>query len=231
MQVNDRSLVFEALRQASWLQGYPDDLVDRLVNGGRLVRLNVGEWAQAEGDDRPGLSVVISGLLHSYCAAPGDREVLIGLVGPGSVIGHATRYSGGPRLVTAVCVEPSTFLELSEEALERIGSQAPHIWQAMAGFAYAHMRSAVRMAAEVISLRPRERIAARLLAFHDHIQTEDRHVIKVSQELLGEMMGLTRKTINHHLSNFERAGLIRVGYGKIELADIAGLKLIADRAD
>jgi len=74
MQVNDRSLVFEALRQASWLQGYPDDLVDRLVNGGRLVRLNVGEWAQAEGDDRPGLSVVISGLLHSYCAAPGDRE-------------------------------------------------------------------------------------------------------------------------------------------------------------
>lgn len=229
MQADDRSLAFEALRHAAWLQGYPDDLVHRLVGEGRLVRLNVGEWAQAEGDDRPGLSVVISGLLHSYCAAPGDREVLIGLVGPGSVIGHATRYSGGPRLVTAVCVEPSTFLELSEEALDRIGSQAPHIWQAMAGFAYAHMRSAVRMAAELISLRPRERIAARLLAFHDHIQTTDRHVIKVSQELLGEMMGLTRKTINHHLSNFEDAGLIKVGYGKIELADIAGLKMIADR--
>jgi CRP/FNR family transcriptional regulator, cyclic AMP receptor protein len=229
MQADDRSFVFETLRHAAWLQGYPDDLVHKLVREGSLVRLNVGEWAQAEGDDRPGLSVVISGLLHSYCAAPGDREVLIGLVGPGSVIGHATRYSGGPRLVTAVCVEPSTFLELSEEALDRIGSQAPHIWQAMAGFAYAHMRSAVRMAAEVISLRPRERIAARLLAFHDHIQAADRHVIKVSQELLGEMMGLTRKTINCHLSNFERAGLIRIGYGKIELADIAGLKLIADR--
>lgn len=229
MQTDDRSSVFETLRNAVWLQGYPDDLVQRLVSKGRLVRLNVGEWAQAEGDDRPGLSVVISGLLHSYCAAPGDREVLIGLVGPGSVIGHATRYSGGPRLVTAVCVEPSTFLELSEEALDRIGSQDPHIWQAMAGFAYAHMRSAVRMAAEVISLRPRERIAARLLAFHDHIQTTDRHVIKVSQELLGEMMGLTRKTINHHLSNFEDAGLIKVGYGKIELADIAGLKMIADK--
>lgn len=229
MQADDRSLAFEALRQAAWLQGYPDDLVHRLVSEGRLVRLNVGEWAQAEGDDRPGLSVVISGLLHSYCAAPGDREVLIGLVGPGSVIGHATRYSGGPRLVTAVCVEPSNFLELSEEALDRIGSQAPLIWQAMAGFAYAHMRSAVRMAAEVIALRPRERIAARLLAFHDHIQTADRRVIRVSQELLGEMMGLTRKTINYHLSSFEAAGLIKVGYGKIELADVGGLKLIADR--
>ena len=229
MQTNDRSSIFEVLRHAAWLKGYPDDLLHRLVSEGRLVRLNPGEWAQAEGDDRPGLSVVISGLLHSYCAAPGDREVLIGFVGPGSVIGHATRYSGGPRLVTAVCIEPSTFLELSEEALDRIGSQAPHIWQAMAGFAYAHMRSALRMAVEVISLRPRERIAARLLAFHDHIQAADRHVIKISQELLGEMMGLTRKTINYHLSNFEGAGLIRVGYGKIELANIRGLKMIADR--
>ncbi|MEY4160165.1 MAG: hypothetical protein RLZZ136_786 [Pseudomonadota bacterium] len=219
----------EVLRGAPWLAGYPDDLVNRLVSEGRLHRLNVGEWAQAEGDDRPGLSVIISGLLHSYCAAPGDREVLIGLVGSGSVIGHATRYSGGPRLVTAVCVEPSTLLELSEEALDRIGAEAPHIWQAMAGFAYAHMRSAVRMAAEVISLRPRERIAARLLAFHDHTQAKEQRVIKVSQELLGEMMGLTRKTINHHLSNFEQAGLIRVGYGKIELIHIDGLQMIADR--
>lgn len=230
MLSDDRATIIDVLRQAVWLQGYPDDLVHRLVGEGRLVRLNGGEWAQAEGDDRPGLSVVISGLLHSYCAAPGDREVLIGLVGPGSVIGHATRYSGGPRLVTAICVEPSSFLELSEEALERVSAQAPHIWQAIAGFAYAHMRSAVRMAAEVISLRPRERIAARLLAFHDHMHAADKRIIKVSQELLGEMMGLTRKTINHHLSAFEGAGLIQVGYGKIELVNIAGLKLIADQA-
>lgn len=230
MQSDERSTVFTVLRQAAWLQGYPDDLVSRLVSEGRLVRLNLGEWAQAEGDDRPGLSVVVLGQLHSYCAAPGDREVLIGLVGPGSVIGHATRYSGGPRLVTAVCVEPTTLLELSVEALDRVGGAAPEIWQAMAGFAYAHMRSAVRMAAEVIALRPRERIAARLLAFHDHSQATDRHVIKVSQELLGEMMGLARKTINHHLSSFEAVGLIRLGYRKIELTDVAGLKLIADRS-
>lgn len=230
MQEGERSPVFTVLRKAAWLHGYPDELVLRLLGEGRLVRLNIGEWAQAEGDDRPGLSIVVSGQLHSYCAAPGDREVLIGLVGPGAVIGHATRYSGGPRLVTAVCVEPTTLLELSVEALDRVGAAAPEIWQAMAAFAYAHMRSAVRMAAEVIALRPRERIAARLLAMHDHSQATDRHVIKVSQELLGEMMGLTRKTINHHLLAFEAAQLIKGGYGRIELTDIAGLTLIANRS-
>ena len=56
----------------------------------------------------------------------------------------------------------------------------------------------------------------------------ERPVFKVSQELLGEMVGLTRKTINGHLSAFERGGLIRVGYGQIEVCDIGGLKRIAN---
>jgi CRP/FNR family transcriptional regulator, cyclic AMP receptor protein len=234
MQTHHRSDALQALHGAAWLQGYPESLARSLLAEGRLVRLDAGQWAQAEGDDRPGFAVVISGLLHSYCAAPGDREVLVGLAGPGSVIGHATRYSGGPRLVTAVCAEDSVLLELSLEAIDRIAARTPQIWQAMAGFAYVHMRSTLRMAAEVIALRPRERIAARLLAFHDQIPPADGAdagpVIKVSQELLGEMTGLTRKTVNHHLAGFEAVGLIRVGYGKITLRDIAGLHRIADRA-
>jgi len=43
------------------------------------------------------------------------------------------------------------------------------------------------------------------------------------------MMGLTRKTINLHLSSFEAGGLVNIGYGKIEIIDIAGLHRIADR--
>lgn len=89
------------------------------------------------------------------------------------------------------------------------------------------MRNALRLAAEVISLKPRERIAARLLNIPQSDLADDNPVINVSQELLGEMVGVTRKTINQHLSNFERDGLIRVGYGQIELRDLKGLRIIA----
>ena len=37
---------------------------------------------------------------------------MIGPSGPGSVLGHATRFSGGPPLVTAISVEPSMLLEV-----------------------------------------------------------------------------------------------------------------------
>lgn len=213
------------LRRAPWLRGYSPELADRLLAEGRLVRRDVGEWAQAEGDDRSGLFVVVSGLLHSYCAAPGDREVMIGLVGPGAMLGHATRFSGGPRLVTAVCVEPSLLLELTEAALDRVAERRPELWRAIADFTYANMRGVLRMAAELISLAPRQRIAARLLAA---AEGQGGSEVRLSQELLGEMTGLTRKTVNHHLAGFEREGLVRIGYGRIALCDAAGLQRVAE---
>ncbi|MGH6782729.1 MAG: Crp/Fnr family transcriptional regulator [Sphingomonadaceae bacterium] len=231
MKSNEQDRALRVLRAAEWLKDYPTELAQSLLAEGRLVRLSTGEWAQAEGDDRSGLFVVIDGVLHSYCAAPGDREVMIGLAEAGAVLGHATRFSGGPRIVTAVCVEPSILLEISESALDRVAERQPEIWRAIAGFAYANMRSAVRMAAEVISLRPRERIAARLLAAaggHHQSAPGPAPVIRLSQELLGEMIGVTRKTVNVHLSAFERDGLIEVGYGRILLCDMDRLRAVAN---
>jgi CRP/FNR family transcriptional regulator, cyclic AMP receptor protein len=231
MKSDDRDAALRVLRTAAWLKDYPAALAESLLEEGALVRLDVGEWAQAEGDDRSGLFVVIEGVLQSYCAAPGGREVMIGLVEAGSVLGHATRFSGGPRLVTAVCVDPCVLLEVSEAAIDRVAERRPEIWRAIAGFAYENMRSAVRMAAEVISLRPRERIAARLIAAAggDHeTWIGAAPIIRINQELLGEMIGVTRKTVNVHLSEFEREGLIEVGYGRIKLCDLERLWVVAN---
>jgi CRP/FNR family transcriptional regulator, cyclic AMP receptor protein len=228
MKPDERNLALEVLSASAWLKDYPKALVQQLVSEGRMVRLNAGEWAQAEGDDRSGLFIVVDGLLHSFCAAPGDRAVMIGVVGAGAVLGHATRYSGGPRLVTAVCVDPSLLLEISEASLERIAVQFPEVWRAIAGFAYANTRRALQLATEVISLKPRQRIAARLLAAIDGVSHRDAPVLRISQEIWGEMLGITRKTVNVHLSSFEKNGLIRIGYGKITLRNINGLKEIAN---
>jgi CRP/FNR family cyclic AMP-dependent transcriptional regulator len=45
---------------------------------------------------------------------------------------------------------------------------------------------------------------------------------------LGEMIGLTRKTVNLHLAEFERSGLVEVGYGRIRLCDLLGLRAVAN---
>ena len=228
MKSGERNVALCVLQQARWLKDYPGELAERLLAEGNLVRLNAGEWAQSEGDDRSGLYVVIEGVLHTYCSAPGDRLVMIGLAEAGAVLGHATRFSGGPRLVTAVCVETCVLLEISEAALERVAQGQPEIWRAIADFTYANMRSVLRMAAEVISLPLRQRIAARLLAAVADDKGDELPTLKISQELLGEMIGVTRKAVNFHLSTFVREGLIKVGYGRIDLSDLELLRKVAN---
>lgn len=236
MPVPTRDSARETLRQVGWLRRYSPELAERLVIEGRLVDRAAGEWAQAEGDDRGGLFIVIEGLLHSYCAAPGDREVMIGLIGPGAVLGHATRFSGGPRLVTAVCSRPSVLLELTEAALDRVAAGHPELWRAIADFTYANMRSVLQMAAELMVLGPRQRIAARLLAAARGAGEKaasdrdgaDSPVVPLTQELLGELAGLSRKTVNAHLAALEREGLVEVTYGRIRLCRPGLLQAVAE---
>ena len=225
MKKSEHASALRLLCGTDWLREYPAALAEELLAHGRIIHLDTGQWAQAQGDDRSGLFVVIDGLFHSFCTAPGDRQVMIGPSGPGSVLGHATRFSGGPRLVTAISVEPSMLLEISESALERIAEKRPEIWRAIADFAYTNMRRTLHMLAELMALPPRQRIASRLLA--SAIPSDDGLVVRLSQQALGEMIGFTRKTINLHLAAFERAGLIRLGYGRIELTDADGLRRVA----
>ncbi|MDX3886285.1 MAG: Crp/Fnr family transcriptional regulator [Sphingomonas sp.] len=226
MKSDERASALALLRRTEWLGRHPAELAAALLDHGRLVRLNAGEWAQAEGDERDGLFVVLHGLFHSYCQAPGDREVMLGASGAGAVLGHATRFSGGPRLVTAICAEPGVVLEIGVEALERIGARHPELWRAIADSAYANVRNALQMVAEVIALPPRPRLAARLLAAAGR-SADGTAIVRLSQEQLGETAGLSRKTTSQHLATLEAQGLIDRGYGHIILRDLAGIERVA----
>jgi CRP-like cAMP-binding protein len=224
MDPSDRAQAEAALRRSAWLDGR-HDLVEPILVHGRLVRLSPGQWAQAEGDDESGLVVVLSGSLELYCKAPGDREVRIGQVGPGVALGQTVRFGGGPRLLTAICREPAALLQVSDRALTRIAHEAPRIWEAVAALLYLQLRNLISMVAELAALPPRARLAARLGLL---AAGAGEGPLSVSQEALGEMVGLTRKTVNGHLAAFEHEGLIRRRYGGVEVLDPRGLRRVAE---
>ena len=51
--------------------------------------------------------------------------------------------------------------------------------------------------------------------------------IRIAQQELGELLGLTRATVNTALREFERQGLLTRRYGMIELCDPVGLQRVA----
>ncbi|MBT9473279.1 MAG: Crp/Fnr family transcriptional regulator [Pseudomonadota bacterium] len=222
----DRDKALALLHAARWLGAYPAGLAEALVAEGALAHLGAGQWAQAEGDEETGLMVVIEGAVDLFCQAPGDREVRISHAGAGAALGQAMRFGGGPRLVTAVCAEPSLLLRVSDAGLERIARLRPDIWRAVATLVYFQLRNALQMAAEVAALPPRQRLASRLLMLARG--REPPTALNISQQGLAEMIGLTRKTVNGHLARLQREGAVRLDYGRIWLEDFRRLQAIAD---
>ena len=222
----DRDQALRLLGVARWLEAYPPGLAEALVAEGALSRLRAGQWAQAEGDEDTGLMVVIEGAVDRFCQAPGDREVRISHAGAGAALGQTMRFGGGPRLVTAVCAEPSLLLRVSDAGLERIARLRPDIWRAVATLVYFQLRNALQMAAEVAALPPRQRLASRLLMLARG--REAPVVLNVSQQGLAEMIGLTRKTVNGHLAGLQREGAVRLDYARIWIEDARRLQVVAD---
>ncbi|MFT3810168.1 MAG: Crp/Fnr family transcriptional regulator [Micropepsaceae bacterium] len=223
---SDRILAI--LRRTGWAGRLEPGLAEALVEAGRLVRLPQGAWSHGEGDPETGILVVIEGAVQLFTEAPGDRQVLVGHVERGGTIGQANRFGGGPRIVTAIAVVPSQLLIVSDAALTRLSAAWPDLWRMIAGLAYAQMRVTVQMMAQVIALPPRQRVAARLLALAAITGERAPLTLSIGQQALGELVGLTRKTVNGLLQDFAREGLVRLRYAKLELVDLKGLDAAAN---
>lgn len=222
--MSHRERAAELLTRSVWLQGHGPQLIEAFLTHGRIVHLPTGAWAQSEGDEQTGVTLVVEGAVQMLCQAPGGREVLFGQAGPGVALGQTLRFGGGPRLVTLICVEPSVLLVVPDHALSRIAAEQPALWQAVAALVYLQLRGALMIAAEAVALPPRQRLAARL----DMMARTGGPSLRMNQQALAEMLGLSRKTVNGHLLGFQRAGLLTLGYGRIEVRDTAGLRRIAE---
>ena len=198
-----------------WFARQPPDRRDALVRAGRLSRRRTGEWMHGEGDEETGVLAVVEGALKVYGQAPGGREALIGLLPPGTVIGQSAAFGGGPRIVTAITAAPSLIFTLSDSALRRVAAVHPDLWESLTALVYGQLRANAQTVAELIALKPRERLVARLVQMAAASNGE----IAIAQADLAEMIGVTRKAVNGWLGELETAGLVARGYGVIRVLD------------
>lgn len=208
-----------------WFARQPQDRREALLRAGRLSRRGAGEWMHGEGDEETGVLAVVEGGLKLYGQAPGGREALIGLLPPGTVIGQSAAFGGGPRIVTAITAAPSLVFALSDSALRRVAAVHPGLWEALSALVYGQLRVNAQAVAEFVALRPRERLISRLLQMAAQAGGE----IDVSQADLAEMIGVTRKAVNGWLGELESGGVVRRGYGVVQVLDVGRLERMLEQ--
>lgn len=211
-----------ALKRGRWFAALDPQLEAALVAAGRVVALDAGQWIYSEGDEEPGLCLVIDGVLRLEASVGPDRDVLLGLAGPGQAIGQSRRFGGGRRIVTARAQRAAHVLLVPDAALPGIAAHAPGAWAGIVSLLYEQLDAAVHGAALNLVLRPRELVAARLAQLAD----ED-GMIAATQADIAEMCGLSRKSASGHILALAQRGWVAPGYRSLLVMDAGALRAFA----
>ncbi|MBP0623298.1 Crp/Fnr family transcriptional regulator [Cupriavidus consociatus] len=220
-----------AVRAGAWFSQLPPALRQALLDDGCLRRLVPGETLFARGDRFDGLYCVASGTVQIHASGESGKAALLGLLEPGTWFGEICLFDGLPRTHDARAVSAAALWHLPRAPLERRLAQHPAWWQAFGRLLATKTRQAFDYVEETQLLPPAARIARRLAAIAHGYGNLPVHAdavlrVRIPQEQLAQMLGLSRQTVNHALRELETRGLLRLEYGGIELLDLAALEAL-----
>lgn len=217
------------LRQHShWFAGLSDLQQRQLLAQAKVLTLDAGQRLFRRGDDFDGIYVLLSGALLIAGVHTSGREALLTIVEAGDWIGEIALFDRKTRTHDATASVNCQLLHLTAAALQLLVQQDPLWWQRFGQLLTEKMRL-VFQALEDMSLLPGSvRLARRLLMLCRLHQQGGRYLIPVQQEQLGQLLSLSRQTINQLLQHLVATAVIRTSYAEIEVLDIALLKQAAE---
>jgi CRP-like cAMP-binding protein len=190
-----------------------------IAERGRHVRFRHGEIIQGQGERRRHCVFVESGLVALTRMLTDGSRVEAGLVGREGLIGSisapaiAFTEAKAETAVEAISIESSV--------LHALASQDPVLRDVLARYHQYQLEEAQLNAVCNASHHIEARLAKWLLRCLDRVDTL---TLKLTQELLAEMLGVQRTTVTAALQRLVAAGVLRTGRANIEVLDRARLE-------
>ena len=222
------SFSFQLRQQSHWFAALPESLQLQLLAQAKTIQLDTGQRLFSRGDEFDGIYVLLSGALLIAGVHSSGREALLTIVEAGDWIGEIALFDRKARTHDATASVACRLLHLNNSALQLLVQQDPLWWQRFGQLLTEKMRL-VFQALEDMSLLPASvRLARRLLMLCRLHQQDERYLIPVQQEQLGQLLSLSRQTINQLLQQLAASGVIRTSYAQIEVLDLKLLKQAAE---
>ena len=217
------------LNRDPWFAGLDPELAELMMMMSVERKYRANEIVYSANDAAGGMYGLLSGGVRLSQYTPSGKHIVFSTFSPGAWFGVISEIDGLPRPHNAVTVEPTRLLHLSSAAFREIVSRDWRHCFAMARCVVVLFRGALELLSELRSLPYPARVAQTLLAMSDHgvVTGAADPDPRVTQEDLAAMVGVTRQTISRLLTDWESAGLVARGYGRIRILDHPGLARIS----
>ncbi len=198
-----------------------DTLRDKIRASATAIRYSNGAFVHAHGDDKPGLSIVQSGAVRIGLVDTDGTYVATSVLGAGHCFGEATLFADRPRTHDAVAVGETIIDQIDKRSIDRLLENEPELARAL-------LKATTQRLYSVLDFMDDLRRLPLILRTAKLIRTMARSakldgIVECNQVDLAFTLGVTRVSIGKALAALQEAGIIKLGYGKIEIPHQARL--------
>jgi CRP/FNR family cyclic AMP-dependent transcriptional regulator len=177
--------------------------------------------------------LLLRGQAKVTASASDGTDTVINVMGPGEVFGEIAILDGRPRSATVTALNDCELAVVDKRAFQDLLARCPGISLKLLGVLATRMRDLTTRLEDRAFLDISARLAKQLLWLAERYGTRAGSGVRLdlglSQQELGDLIGATRESVNKHLREWARSGLLELGRGHLEILDFEALHKIADR--
>ena len=220
----------EMLLAAPWARALPDERLARIEAETVVRTCPAGSLVCRRGERVEHWIGVVEGLVKMASASASGKPISFTGIGTGGWFGEGSLLKDEPRRYDIVALRDSviaympraTFMALLDESVAFNRYLLIQLNERLGQF--------IGLVEHDRLLGPDARLARGLASlFNPQLYPGSRATLPISQEELGQLVGLSRQRVNQSLQVLEQHGLLRVDYGAVTVLDLAGLRDYEDR--
>src|SRR5215208_190428 len=225
------------LSQRQVLRGSPlfarlgDEETDHILAHARVAKYAAGDQIMVKGDPGDSMMAVLNGRVSISAPSPDGRQVVLSVLHDGNIFGEIALLDGKERTADVNALTDCEILIVPRRSLLSLLERRPDICIDLMLVLCERLRRTNEQVEDLAFLDLEARIAKVLVRLAEENGAGAPHAkpvgIKISQRALGELVGGSRESVNKHLHDWKRSGIIAIEKGAIVIRDIDALAELA----
>jgi CRP/FNR family cyclic AMP-dependent transcriptional regulator len=180
-----------------------------------IVSYRKGRIIFAQGDACRAVMYLRVGTVKVTVNSSAGKEAVIAILEPGAFFGEGCIAGQPVRVATATAMEPVSVLEIEQAEMIRVLHEEPEFADRFVSYV---LKRNVRIEEDLIdqlfnSSEKRLARALLLIARYGNEERAEKIKVRVSQQVLAEMVGTTRGRISFFMNKFRKLGFIKYNGG------------------
>jgi CRP/FNR family transcriptional regulator, cyclic AMP receptor protein len=218
----------EVLRRSELFAQLTDTEIDSILQHTTVSRFPQGEQIFAKGDPGSSMMALLKGRVMISSPSRDGRQVVLTVMHEGDFFGEIALLDGKERTADATAMTDSELLVVPRRSLLALLERRPDAAIGLMHVLCERLRRTNEQVEDLAFLDLEARIAKVLVRLAEENGGARKPVgVKISQRALGELVGGSRESVNKHLQDWKRSGIIAIEKGSIVIQDVDALAAYA----